>query len=59
MVGTKIEKEHNDIIKEVLRRMMENNLFVKLEKYIWKVKEVRFLGVIIEPKRLKIEKKKV
>jgi len=34
MVGTKIEKEHNDIIKEVLRRMMENNLFVKLEKYI-------------------------
>jgi len=46
-------------MKEVLRRIMENNLFVKLEKYIWEVKEVRFLEVIIEPKGLKIEKKKV
>jgi len=34
MVGTKSEKKHNDIMKEVLRRMTENNLFVKLEKYI-------------------------
>jgi len=34
MVGTKSEKKHNDIMKEVLRRMTENNLFVKLEIYI-------------------------
>jgi len=34
MVGTETEVEQNDIVKEVLRRIMENNLFVKLEKYV-------------------------
>jgi len=47
MVGTEIEKGYDNIIEEVLRRMVENALFVKPEKYIWKVREVRFLGVII------------
>ena len=32
MVGTEIEKRHNDIVKEILRKIAENNLFVKLEK---------------------------
>ena len=59
MVEIKIEKKHNDIMKEVLRRMMENNLFVKLEIYIQKIKKVRFLRVIIKPKGVKIKKKKV
>ena len=59
MVGIKIEKKHNDIMKEVLRRMIENNLFVKLEIYIQKIKKVRFFRVIIKPKRVKIEKEKV
>jgi len=34
MVKTKTEKEHNDIVEEVLRRIVENDLFVKLEKYV-------------------------
>ena len=42
MVGIKIEKEHDDIVEEVLWRIIENNLFVKLEKYVRKVREVRF-----------------
>ena len=33
MVGTESEKEHNELVEEVLRRMEENNLYVKLEKY--------------------------
>ena len=59
MVGTETEEGHDDIVKEVLRRIVKNNLFVKLEKYIWKVKEVRFLEVVIGPDRVKIEKEKV
>ena len=59
MVGTETEKEHNEIVEEVLRRIVENSLFVKLKKYIWKVREVGFLGVVIEPDRVKIEKEKV
>ena len=31
MVGIETEEGHNDIVKEVLRRMAENDLFVKLE----------------------------
>ena len=42
-----------------MRRMVENDLFVKLEKCIWKVREVGFLGVVIGPDRVKMEKKKV
>jgi len=34
MVGTETEVGHNNIVKEVLRRIIENNLFVKLEKYV-------------------------
>jgi len=34
IVGMEIEKEYNNIVEEVLRRMAENNLFVKLEKYV-------------------------
>ena len=39
--------------------MVENDLFIKLEKYVWKVREVRFLGVVIGPDGVKIEKEKV
>ena len=34
MVGTETEKGRDNIVEEVLRRMTENNLFVKLEKYV-------------------------
>ena len=59
MMGTETEEGHNDIVKEVLRRMAENNLFVKPERCVWKVREVVFLGVVIGPDRVKMEKEKV
>ena len=59
MVGMKIEKGHNNIVKEVLRRITEDDLFIKLEKYMWKVREIRFLEVVIEQDGMEIEKKKV
>jgi len=34
MVGTETEKEYNEIVKEVLMRIAENSLFVKLKKYM-------------------------
>jgi len=37
LVGTEEEKRHNKIVKEVLRRMEENNLYIKPEKYVWKL----------------------
>jgi len=34
MVATETEEEHNKIVEEVLRRLEENDLFVKPEKYV-------------------------
>ena len=47
------------MVKEVLRRLEENDLFVKPKKYRWKVRKVEFLGVIIGLKEVKIQKVKV
>ena len=59
LVGTETEEGHNKIVEEVLRRLEENNLYVKLEKYIWKVRKIGFLEVVIGPNGIEIEKEKV
>ena len=33
MVRIKIEEEHNKLVVEILRRLKENDLYVKPEKY--------------------------
>jgi len=40
MIVTETEEGHDEIEEEVLRMMEENDLFVKPEKYVWKVREV-------------------
>ena len=47
LVGTEEEERHNEIVEEVLRRIEENDLDVKPEKYIWKVREINFLGLVM------------
>ena len=59
IVGTETEEGHDNIVAEVIRRLEENNLYIKLEKCKWKVREVEFLRVIIGPDGIKIEEKKV
>jgi len=59
LVGTEIEEGHDEIVEEILRRLEENDLYIKLEKYIWKVRKIGFLGVVIEPKGIEMEEEKV
>ena len=59
IVATETEERHNVIVEEVLRRLEENDLFVKPEKCMWKVREVGFLGVIIGKDRVRMEREKV
>jgi len=59
LVGTEMEEGHDKIIEEVLRRLEENDLYVKPEKCVWKVKKIEFLGVVIGPSRIEMEKEKV
>ena len=33
MMGTESKEGHDELVKEILRRMKENNLYVKLERY--------------------------
>jgi len=33
IVGMKEKKEYNEVVEEVAKRLAENNLYVKLEKY--------------------------
>ena len=47
IVGTETKEGHDDIVVEVIKRLEENDLYVKPEKYKWKVREVGFLGVVI------------
>ena len=59
IIGTEGEKEHDELVEEVVKRLVENDLYIKLKKCKWKVREVRFLGVVIRPERIKIEEEKV
>jgi len=59
IVGMETEEGHDELVAEVVKRLEENDLYVKLEKCKWKVEEVEFLGVIIGPEGIKIEKEKV
>ena len=43
LVGTDSEEGHNEIVTEVLKRLEENDLYVKPEKCSWKVNKVNFL----------------
>ena len=59
LVKTKTEEGYNKIVEKVLRRLEENNLYVKPKKCVWKVRKIGFLGVVIGPNGIEIEKKKV
>jgi len=59
LVGTETEEEHDEIMEEILRRLEENDLYIKLEKCVWKVRKIGFLGVIIGPNRIEMEEEKI
>ena len=53
------EEKHNEIVEEVVKRLTKHDLYIKPEKYKWKVREVGFLGVVIRPEGIKIEEEKI
>jgi len=59
LVGTEEDKGHDEIVEEVLKRMEENNPYIKPEKCIWKVREMNFLGLVIGSGGIKMQEEKV
>ena len=59
IVGMEDKAGHDELVAEIIKRLEENDLYVKSEKYKWKVREVGFLGVVIGPDGIKMEEEKV
>ena len=59
LVRTETEEEHDEVVEEVLRRLEENDLYVKPEKCMWKVQKIPFLGVVMAEGKVEMEKDKV
>jgi len=59
LIGTETEEGHDKLVEEVLRRLEENDLYVKPEKCAWKVQKVNFLEVIMGEGKIEMEEDKV
>ena len=59
IVGIEEEEGHDELVAEIVKRLEENNLYVKPEKCKWKVREVGFLRVVIRLEGIKMEEEKV
>ena len=43
IVEIKKEKEHDEVVEKVVKKLAENDLYMKPEKCKWKMREVGFL----------------
>ena len=59
LIGMETEKEHDELVEEVLKRLEENDLYVKAKKCAWKVQKVNFLGVVMGQGKIEMKENKV
>ena len=52
-------KEHRKIVREVLKRLRENDLYAKAEKCFFEQSSIDYLGMIISKGQINMDKKKV
>ena len=59
LVGIETKEGHDKIVEEILKRLEENDLYVKPEKCVWKARKIEFLEIIIGPNGIEMEVEKV
>ena len=59
IVGTEEKVKNDKVVKKVIKKLVENNLYIKLEKYKWKVRKVRFLDILIRLESIKMEEENI
>ena len=59
IVETEKEEKHDKVVEEIIKRLAENNLYMRPKKCKQKIKEMGLLGVVIGPDRVRIEKEKM
>ena len=57
IVGIEEEERHNKIVEKIVKWLVENDFYMKLEKYKWKVRKVGLLEVVIELKGINMKKR--
>ena len=53
------KKEHREIVREVLKRLHDNDLYAKVEKCFFEKSSISYLGMIIAKGRIEMEPAKV
>ena len=59
LIFMETEEGHDATVLEVLKRLRDNDLFLKPEKCFFKVREVKMLGMIIGPDGVKMDPSKL
>ena len=59
LVFTKTMEEHQSIVKEVLKRLLDNDLFAKPEKCEFEKEQIEYLGLGISHNKVKMDPVKV
>jgi hypothetical protein len=59
LIYAETEEKHDELVKEVLKRLEENGLVISLEKCVWAKNKVEFLGYIISEDGIEMAKDKV
>jgi hypothetical protein len=57
LIFSKTEEEYKKYIKKILRRLINENLRIRIEKTKFYAKEIDFLGFVIGQEGVKIDKK--
>jgi hypothetical protein len=53
------EKEHRKLVKEVLKRLRENDLFAKAEKCSFEQTSMKYLGMVISHNKVEMDEEKL
>lgn len=59
LIGTDTLEEHRSIVTEILKRLQDNDLFLKPEKCTFEVQEVDYLGIILGHGKISMDPAKI
>jgi len=53
------KKKHRQLVKEVLKRLQENDLYAKAEKCSFEQSDIKYLSVIISENKVQMDEEKL
>lgn len=59
LIYSKTHEEHTKHVQEVLKQLQDNNLFLKLSKCFFYISTVTYIGIVITPEGVSMEKEKI